>query len=311
MKKESHSLVGGGNVNSLKRVSQILKSAKQLSFDDSSRIVLFSDCHRGDGSWSDEFSNNQNLYFAALTHYFYENYTYIELGDGDDLWKNKNFSDIVDIHSDAFWVLSKFFMEGRLYFLWGNHDMEKKNKKFVKNNLYQYFDQRKKTYVPLFPNINIHQGLVLNYEVTGDKILLIHGHQVDFINYELWKISRFLVRHLLRPLEILGVNDPTSAAKNYNKKDAIEKKLTEWVKKEKCMLIAGHTHRSMFPEVGELPYFNDGSCVHPRCITAIEIEDGYITLVKWNVKTDKDGVMYIGRDILAGSRRLEDYFRNF
>ncbi len=36
----------------------------------------------------------------------------------------------------------------------------------------------------------------------------------------------------------------------------------------------------MFPEVGEISYFNDGSCVHPRCITAIEIENGTIKLVR-------------------------------
>lgn len=298
-------------MNSLKRVSQVYKSAKQISFDDTSKIVLFSDCHRGDGSWSDDFSKNQNLYFAALTHYYNKKYTYIEIGDGDELWENKRLSEIIRIHSDVFWLLSKFFKHGRLYFIYGNHDMVKKNKKFIKNNLYQYFDEVEKKMVPLFEDINIYEGIVLKYRVTGDKILLIHGHQVDFINNQLWLLSRFLVRHFFRPLQLIGVNDPTSAAKNYSKKDAVEKKLTQWVKKEKHMLIAGHTHRPMFPEVGEIPYFNDGSCVHPRCITAIEIEDGYIVLVKWTVKTKVDGTMFIGREILAGPRKLKDYFDTF
>jgi len=150
--------------------------------------------------------------------------------------------------------------------------------------------------------------LVLRHKTTGDKIFLIHGHQVDCLNYRLWKLARFLVRYLWRPLTTFGVNDPTRAAKNYDKKEAVEKILTKWVTRENHMLIAGHTHRPMFPEVGEPTYFNDGSCVHPRCITAIEISEGQILLVKWNVKTKNDGTLFIGREVLAGPRRLKEYF---
>lgn len=266
-----------------------------------------SDVHRGDGSWADDFLKNQNLYFAALTYYYNENYTYIEIGDGDELWKNKRLSDIMYVHSNAFWLLSKFYNEGRLHLIFGNHDMIKSKNKFVKNNLCESYNEKEKKYVPLFEKIHVHEGLVLKHTDTNQKILLIHGHQVSFLDYELWRFSRFLVRYFWRPLELFGVNDPTSTAKNYAKKDAVELKLSEWVIREKHMLIAGHTHRPMFPEVGEPPYFNDGSSVHPRSITAIEIDSGNITLVKWNVKTKDDGTLFIGREILAGPRKLSDY----
>lgn len=297
-------------INTIKRLTKIFEESDEIIYDDSSRIVFMSDCHRGDGSWSDDFSRNQNLCFVALNHYFKGNYTYIEIGDGDELWKNKKLTDIVQAHSDIFWLLSKFFNEGRLYMIYGNHDIVKNNNKFVQTNLYQYFDEVKKKYIPLFENIKIHEGLVLRYRDTDEKIFLVHGHQVDFLNDKLWRLARFLVRYLWRPLELYGVNDPTSTAKNYYKKEAVGKELTKWVEKEKHMLIAGHNHRPMFPEVGEPPYFNDGSCVHPRCITAIEISDGSIILVKWNVKTRDDGTLYIGREVLAGPRKLKNYFRN-
>ena len=297
-------------MNNLKRISEVFESAEEIPFDDSSRIILMSDVHRGDGGWADDFSKNQNLYFAALTHYYNDNYTYIEIGDGDELWKNKQLSDIIYVHSHAFWLLSKFFIEGRFYSIFGNHDMVKRDSKFVKNNMYQYFDERKKMHLPLFENIIVHEGLVLRHTATEQKILLIHGHQVSLIDYELWRLSRFLVRYLWRPLESFGVNDPTSTAKSYNKKNAVEKQLIEWVTQENHMLIAGHTHRPRFPEVGEPPYFNDGSSVHPRCITGIEITDGNITLVKWDVKTKIDGTLFIGREILAGPRKLKDYLES-
>lgn len=297
-------------MNILKSVSQVFESAEQIPFDDSSRIILMSDCHRGDGSWTDNFSRNQNLYFVALSHYYNKNYTYIEIGDGDELWENNKISDIMHVHSNIFWLLSKFFNEGRLYFIYGNHDMVKKNNIFVKNNLYQYFDKRKKNNIFLFKNIKLHEGLVLRHRVTHNKIFLIHGHQVDYLNGKMWRLSRFLVRYLWKPLELLGINDTTSTAKNYEKKEAVERNLTEWVLKEKHMLIAGHTHRPMFPEIGEPPYFNDGSCVHPRCITGIEISYGYIILIKWSIKTKNDGTLFIGRDILAGPRKLKYYFNS-
>ena len=294
-------------MNALKRVTKVYEGAEQISFDDSSKIFLMSDCHRGDGNWGDNFSKNQNLYYYALSEYYNRNYTYIELGDGDELWENKKLSNIINVHSDVFWLMSKFYTAGRLYFIYGNHDMVKKNNNFVQKNLYRYYDEREKRYKPLFENIKLHEGLVLRHRVTDQKILLIHGHQVSFIDYEMWKVSRFLVRYLWRPLESFGVNDPTSTAKSSDKKDAVEKQLIEWVTRENHMLIAGHTHRSRFPEIGEPQYFNDGSCVHPRCITGIEIADGNITLVKWDVKTKEDGTLFIGREILAGPSELKDY----
>ena len=298
----------GEKVNTLKRISKVFESAEEIVFDDSSKLVLMSDCHRGDGNWSDDFSKNQNLYFAALTHYFKEDYTYIEIGDGDEIWENKRFSDIRKVHSDVFEILSKFFKEDRLKFIFGNHDIVKKDPGFVKSNLQKYFDERKKKYVPLFENIRLHEGLIFRYKSTNDKIFLIHGHQVDYLNDTMWRFTRFLVRYLWRPLNLFGFSDPTRTAENYQKKQAVEKKLIEWVTREKQMLIAGHTHRPVFPEIGEPPYFNDGSCVHPRCITAMEICNGHIKLVKWFVNTKEDGTLFIDRAALAGPRKLKDYF---
>ncbi|PKM94536.1 MAG: serine/threonine protein phosphatase [Firmicutes bacterium HGW-Firmicutes-1] len=290
------------------RLSNIFESSDEIPFDDSSKIVLMSDCHRGDGSWADDFSKNQNLYVAALTHYYREKFTYIELGDGDELWENSKISNIIHIHKDVFWLLTKFYEKGRLHMVFGNHDIVKENTSYIEENLHYFFYEREQKYYPLFPNVKIHEGLVLKHSITGDRIFLVHGHQADFLNSTLWRLSRFLVKHLWRRLEIFGVNDPTSAAKNYKIKWKVEKKLRDWVIRNKQMLIAGHTHKPVFPEVADPPYFNDGSCVHPRGIIAIEITEGYILLVKWQVKTKLDGTLYVGREMIAGPRMLEDIF---
>lgn len=290
-------------------VSRVYQSAKRIGIDDKSKIVLMSDCHRGDGGWSDDFAKNQNIYYYALTYYYELDYTYIELGDGDELWENKRLSDIKQAHVDVYWLLSKFFREGRLHLLYGNHDSVKKNVKFARKALSAYYDEHEKRHMPLFEEIEVAEGLVLNYAPTDSDILLIHGHQGDFLNDKLCCLAKFLVRYFWRPLEMFGVLNPTSPAKNYNKKEKVSKRLVEWAKRENTMLIAGHTHKPVFPDVGEPLYFNDGSCIHPRCITAIEISGGNIRLVKWSVKTDEDASLYVGRDILAGPVPLREYFR--
>lgn len=291
-----------------KRISSVYGSADRIIINDDSKVVLMSDCHRGDGSHADTFSKNKNIYYAALSRYFEEGYVYIELGDGDELWENKNIEDIIYVHKDVYALLYKFYQNNRLYMLYGNHDMVKKRHKYIKHNLYEYFDTRKGQRMPLFPKIKAYEGLVLQHKPDDKEIFLLHGHQADFLNGCLWKLARVLVRYLWRPLELFGVNDPTSTAKNYKRKKAVEDKLIKWAENKDLIIIAGHTHRPAFPDPKEPRYFNDGSCVHPRCITAIEINKGNIALVKWSVKTRRDGTLYIGRDVLAGPAKLSDYY---
>jgi predicted phosphodiesterase len=92
-------------------------------------------------------------------------------------------------------------------------------------------------------------------------------------------------------------------------KNSVDIKLIEWSSKHNQLLICGHTHRPVFPKPGESLYFNDGSCVHPRCITAIEIRNGTIALVKWAEMTRADRTLYVGRQILEGPTRLLEYFQ--
>lgn len=293
-----------------KRLSQVYAESKVINFDENSRIVIMSDCHRGNGSWGDNFSNNQNLFFAALYHYYENGYTYIELGDGDELWENRAIEDIIGAHSDVFWLMSLLYKDYRFYMLYGNHDIVKKDTRFAQKKCNEVYCESLNSNMTLFPDIEITEGLILRNRSTNQRIFLTHGHQGDMLNDTLWRLSRFLVRYLWKPLELIGVKDPTSAAKNNEKKNTTEKKLVEWSMQNNQILICGHTHRPVLPKVGESLYFNDGSCVHPRCITALEIRNGTIALVKWAVMTKPDRILYVGREVLEGPIRLSDYMKN-
>ena len=84
------------------RLTRAYENAKVLAFDDTSKFILFSDCHRGDNSFADDFANNRNIYFHALEFYYKEGFAYLELGDGDELWENIHFNSIFQAHKKCF-----------------------------------------------------------------------------------------------------------------------------------------------------------------------------------------------------------------
>lgn len=280
-----------------RRISHAFDHAPELPFNSRSRFVLISDCHRGVGNHNDNFLKNQNLYFAALNYYYEREFTYIELGDGDELWENRSLSQIIDIHSNVFWLLSRFRSSSRLYMLYGNHDLSKRHCGYCRKHCSTYHVSGQSEEAPLFPNSCYLQGLVLKDMEHGNDLYLLHGHQADFLNSTLAPIAKFLVRYIWKPLEGFGVLDPTSAAKNYTKKQKTEKRLTDWALREKKIVVAGHTHRPMMGG-SDSHYFNTGSCVHPRCITCIEILNRRMTLVKWTLRTREDRSLYVAREVL-------------
>lgn len=280
------------------RLNRLFRTSPVISFDCLSRFAIMSDCHRGAGNWGDNFLKNRNIYSAALGYYYQNDYTYIELGDGDELWENRCMEEIIETHADVFELLSRFYREHRLYMLFGNHDYVKKNQKFLRC-CNDYYCESQRCRLPLMPGLCVHEGLILKNQISGQSIFLVHGHQGDLLNDTLWKISRFLVRYIWRPLEIFALNDPTSAAKNNTKKGAVEQRLSGWASKHSQMLIAGHTHRPMLPEDESACYYNCGSCVHPHCITALEICNDRIALVKWSVQSDRNRDLYIGREVMG------------
>lgn len=297
-------------MSSQTRLTKAYNQAKRISFTNSDKFILFSDCHRGDGSFADDFANNRNIYYHALSHYFKNNFTYIELGDGDELWENLFFKDIFEANKTVFKLIQKFHDFNRLHMIYGNHDMVFRNPSVVKKKLSTYFDQQEGKELPLFPNITYNEAIVLENAETGQELFLTHGHQADFMNYVGWKINRFLVQILWKPLQVWGIKDPTSPAKNYVELVKVERRIKKWIaNNDNKITITGHTHRPRFPKPQDnLPnYFNDGSCVHPRSITGIEIVEGTIALIKWFIDTKEDGTLQIVKEYLENPVELKAY----
>ena len=287
------------------RIEQVYEQSDVIPISKNGNYVFFSDCHRGVGSWNDNLAANQNLVSTALNYYYEAGFTYFELGDGDELWENRKPGKIIAAHSDIFWLMRKFYRDNRLYMLYGNHDVKKKKKNFVSKYYAEFWNECTREMEPLFPELQIREGLRLKLE-SGQELFLIHGHQRELWNDYLYRVTRFMVRYLWKPLEKWSLNDPTRPAANYKTCEHEEQRLCSFAKNKGLIVIAGHTHRPVLQKAQSGSYMNDGSMVHPRCITAIELTRGRFSLVKWSVCSRKDGTLYVNREVLDGPERLDD-----
>lgn len=281
------------------RFSETLHTVESLSINTSSRLALFSDCHRGDNSWTDDFARNEAITLHALQTYHDDGFTYIELGDGDELLEDNTIEEIMRAHRHIFELLDQFNAAGRLFFITGNHNPPWKYLQHKNSTA----DQSEKS-----SRYELHNGLVLKHQETGGRLFLIHGHQGNFFADTLWWLTEYLVLNLWTPLQRLGILDPMSPAQNFHIRKHTERCIAQWVKTQHLPTICGHTHRSIVPEPGILPYFNTGCCIYPRCITNIEIVNDHIALVMWRIIPNREGTLQVVKEVTAGPYPLRAYF---
>jgi len=293
--------VGVCGVRTDQRLTEAYEHARVEEFDSHSRYVFLSDCHRGDGSLSDDFTRNQNVYVCALEHYYRNNFTYVEVGDGDELWEHRRFAVIKDAHYEVFETIKRFHDAGRLILLWGNHNNYLRDPSYVAENYATYYHDHLRVTVDFLKGLQPSEALVLKERDTGQEVFVVHGHQGDFPNDQAWVFTMLSLKHFWRHLHALGIRNPASPVKNAPKRHKIEKNYTRWIAKHRRALICGHTHRLKYPRPGELPYFNCGSCIYPTSVSAIELADGIIQLVRWRVDVGETGVLQVERQVIRGS----------
>jgi hypothetical protein len=267
-----------------KRVEYITQNAETAKF------IIFSDQHKGDISAADDFKNNEANYIAALKFYNENLFSFINLGDSEELWKFKA-AKILPANIKTF-AAEAAFQPNRFYKTYGNHDLIWKNKADVFFLLKNYFK------MPL----HVHEGIVLKLKLanTSLNVFFTHGHQGDAMSDNNW-LSTWLVAHIWMPIQRflrINVNTPS---KDYSLRNEHNIMMHEWSNQQKnLLLVTGHTHMPVFasgkyfnhpsnniPGVEQQKtkpsYFNTGCCCFDDGdITGIEIANGFIRLIKWH-----------------------------
>lgn len=268
------------------------------------KFIIFSDHHKGNKDHGDDFAGNEPNYLAALDYYLLNKFTYINLGDAEELWKYSP-KEVISKNITALRSEAKFQQLNnpsedvcKYYKTFGNHDLTWKNKLDVDIWFKDIFT------LPL----PVWEGIVLKTTVDQKElsIFLTHGHQGDKMS-DNNALSTWMVAHIWRPLQRylqINVNTP---AKDFTLRDKHNIMMHEWSsRRQNLLLITGHTHKPVFASglysdhpnntvndtkivaaekhsTRKPSYFNSGCCCYnDGDITGIEIAGGKISLIKWH-----------------------------
>ncbi|MBE3137669.1 MAG: hypothetical protein IMZ43_09830 [Thermoplasmata archaeon] len=208
-------------------------------------ILFLSDLHMGGGGPADNFVQNEKIVLDNINLYVKEGFLIVITGDGEELWQFTK-KEIDKAHQDIITLFAQLKGMGRLIELEGNHNK----------------------------GIGLPESLLIDGE---NPILVIHGHQGDFINDKWWRVGRFFTRYIWKYIEVLGIKDPTSASKNLKKHDLVRKMHNEWANRLEIPLVYGHTH---FQE--QCGYaWNVGGGITPGRVDIIELNDKGLRLSAW------------------------------
>ena len=281
------------------------------------KFIILSDQHKGSRDGADMFAKAEKNYLAALDHYYAEDFTYINLGDSEELWENTFFT--IKKHNKATFEKEKLFIDADKFVkIFGNHDLYWGNDPLAMVSLAQIYGKI----------IRVYEGVVLQTMVRQEPlaVFMTHGHQGDLQSDGNW-LSKWFVSDIWAPLQSYLRINPNTPAFNTQLKTDHTRIMYEWSsERKKMLLITGHTHQPVFRSLTQLEslyaslnkakkkgdlvntaqlekkisalhlqgdtqpdfygyldtYFNSGCCCfNDGDITGIEIADGCIRLIKW------------------------------
>lgn len=215
-------------------LQRLLASATPVPLDQSSRVLILSDLHMGDGSGRDEFRPNAGLIRCVLEqHYLQERYSLVLNGDIEELLKFSH-DRIAAQWAEFYDLFLRFREHGFFWKIYGNHDLPLLDEKAYR----------------------LAGSLVesLRFSYGKETILLFHGHQAsEYLREQYSLISRslvFFLRYIAKPAGIKNYSVPYSSRKKF----AIEQSIYNFSNDAKIISIIGHTHRPLFESLSKVDF---------------------------------------------------------
>jgi predicted phosphodiesterase len=307
----------------LKRIEEGKEGGETISTDvTTASFIIFSDQHKGGGDMADDFRLSRRNYSAALDYYFKEQFTMVNLGDCEELWENTE-KIAVEYNRDVLLQEARFLQAGRYYRVFGNHDLQWKfafprsiylkplfgeklsvcegivlqfvyqqrpirfllthghqgDKRSDGNWFSTWFVAAVWTPIQRYLEISIntisdsyelvdkHNQIMYQWSATCKDLVLISGHTHKPVFASMDHMER-LKKHL------------ASAEKQGNKEESSR------IEKELLRRQAEYAGKQYTKTMAVPSYFNSGCCCfNDGDITAIEIAQGEIRLVKWEQET--------------------------
>ena len=211
-----------------KNLDKLYETSPSQTLDNRSKWVIFSDLHMGDGSSSDDFKRNAELFQQALSKYYINNaFSLLLNGDVEELQKF-SFNKILKAWPEVFNAFDHFASEDKLIKTIGNHDLDLMG---MDKKPYDYF---------------LTEGYKLNFQ--DNSLFLYHGHQASKKYQKHNELVGFTLKYFGKPLGIKNYSVSHSSTKQYK----LEKKLYHYSSKRRVVSIIGHTHRPLFESLNKV-----------------------------------------------------------
>lgn len=282
------------------------------------KFIIFSDQHKGARDGADDFMAAEPNYLAALDYYNQNEFSLVALGDSEELWEN-SLTRVKKFNENTFEAERKFVVRDAFVKVIGNHDLYWGNDPFAWWQLKKIYDADIKIYEGVILAASVgdkqfkifcthgHQGdlqsdgnwfskffvariwapfqayLRINPNTTAynDEKKTLHNE----IMYEWSLVQReaiLITGHTHQPVfesltHIERLYKQFQFAEHSNDSDTKAKLYAEIRKREKEFKAVSIDYLTMRPS-----YFNSGCCCFvDGDITGIEIENGFIRLIKW------------------------------
>ncbi len=202
-----------------------MRSAPEMVLDTTSRILVLSDLHMGDGSTNDDLRRNGDLVAAILERYYLARGSTLVLnGDIEDVQKFR-LHKIRTAWRGIFSLFDRFAREGRLFKIYGNHD-----EVLLEASRYPY---------PLHPGLRFRWGT--------RSLYAFHGHQASGFLAKHNDISGAVVRYVFHTLGIRN----RSPSEDSNRRYHVERRIYDFARAAGVVSLIGHTHRPLFESLSK------------------------------------------------------------
>jgi len=217
-------------------LERLLSKAKTVKLDSSSKVLILSDLHMGNGGRRDEFKRNARLVRMMLRDYYLPGkYSLALNGDVEELFKFSAES-IAEQWTEMYELFLRFQNNGFLWKTFGNHDADLDGDRNY----------------PLAPYLQE----AVKFVYGDETLLLFHGHQASILLWETYPlVSRAVIlflRYIAKPIGIRNF----STAYNSRRRFAIEKSIYDFSNEAKIVSIIGHTHRPLFESLSKVDHLN-------------------------------------------------------
>ena len=215
-----------------RRLKKLYQDGKTIPINESSRLVILSDLHMGNGGKRDDFIQNGEMVHTVLKDYYQEkHYTLILNGDIEELLRfsqtaiKKHWQQIYDLFND-------FLQRKALFKLFGNHDYELHNRDKA----------------PSGPStLPTREAVTLRHK-SGD-LLIFHGHQAGRLKHDFsQRFVSMILKYIATPLGIKNY----SVAHDSKKRYIIEKRVYDFARSRRIIAVIGHTHRPLFESLSKI-----------------------------------------------------------